>query len=74
VELPTGSTATLRATHAAFPVGYDGEAYLEHLNPHNELDVALPNGKHCAVTFDYLPASGDIPAIGPLRCMEKKTK
>ena len=72
--LPTGSTATLRATHAAFPVGYDGEAYLEHLNPHNELDVALPNGKHCAVTFDYLPASGDIPAIGPLRCVEKKTK
>jgi outer membrane usher protein len=35
--VPLGSTATLRATGTVFPVGYDGDAYVEDLGPHNEL-------------------------------------
>jgi outer membrane usher protein len=72
VPAPLGSTATLRATGAIFPVGYDGDAYVEGLSPHNELAVELPNGRHCTVAFDYKAVPGDIPSIGPLRCMEKK--
>jgi outer membrane usher protein len=72
LPLPLGSTATLRATGAVIPVGYDGDAYAEGLSPHNELAVELPNGRHCTAAFDYKPLRGDIPSIGPLRCQEKK--
>jgi len=68
--LPVGSVATLRATGIAVPVGYDGDAYVEGLAPHNDLAVALPDGRRCQVTFDYRPVKGDIPRIGPLRCQE----
>jgi outer membrane usher protein len=70
--VPQGSAATLLATAAVVPVGYDGEAYVEGLSPHNELSVEFPDGKHCSVVFDYLPLPGDIPTIGPLQCLEKK--
>jgi outer membrane usher protein len=67
-----GSTATLEATAAIVPVGYDGEAYLEDLGPHNKITVELENGKHCTATFDYNPVPGDIPTIGPISCQEIK--
>jgi len=67
-----GSTATLVATGVAFPIGYDGEAYVENLSPHNELSVKRADGKSCTVVFDYKAVPGDIPTIGPLRCVEKK--
>jgi outer membrane usher protein len=70
--VPQGSVATQRATGVAVPVGYDGEAYVEDLSPHNELSVEYPDGKRCSVVFDYLPKSGDIPTIGPLQCLEKR--
>jgi outer membrane usher protein len=70
IPLPLGSTAKLRATGAVVPIGYDGEAYLEDLSPHNEIDVERPNGRRCSVAFNYRPVPGDIPTIGPLRCME----
>jgi outer membrane usher protein len=70
--LPLGSAASLRATGAVAPVGYDGDAYVEDLSLHNELTVEQPNGKRCTVVFDYQPLPGDIPSIGPLRCLEKK--
>jgi outer membrane usher protein len=72
LPLPLGSSVTLRATGAVVPVGYDGNAYVEGLSPRNELAVELPNGHHCTASFDYKPVSGDIPSIGPLRCLEKK--
>jgi len=72
VLIPLGSTATLQASGAVFPVGYDGEAYVEDLSPHNEVTVERPNGQRCTVVFDYKPVAGDIPSIGPLRCLEKK--
>jgi outer membrane usher protein len=70
IPLPLGSTAKLRATGAVVPIGYEGEAYLENLSPHNEINVERPNGRRCSVAFNYRPVPGDIPTIGPLRCME----
>ncbi len=70
--VPQGSMATLRATGVAVPVGYDGEAYVEDLSPHNELSVEYPDGKRCSVVFGYLPKPGDIPSIGPLQCLERR--
>ncbi len=71
VPLPMGSVATLRSTGAVFPIGYDGDAYVEDLSPHNELTVVRPNGQRCTVDFDYMSLPDDIPSIGPLRCQEK---
>ncbi|HEV2303423.1 MAG TPA: fimbria/pilus outer membrane usher protein [Stellaceae bacterium] len=65
---PLGSVATLRATGATAPVGYEGEAYFEGLQPHDEVRVERPNGERCSVAFDYRPTPGRIPKIGPLTC------
>ena len=72
VPMSIGSAATLQATGVTVAVGYDGDAYVENLSPHNELSVERIDGRHCIVPFDYKPVAGDIPSIGPLRCLEKK--
>jgi outer membrane usher protein len=72
VSLPLGSTATLRATGATVPVGYDGDAYVQDLNSRNELTVERVDGRRCIVAFDYHAVPGDIPSIGPLRCIEQR--
>ena len=66
--VPLGSTAELTSTRAKYPVGIDGEVYLEDLQPQNHVAVTEPTGKYCAVDFGYQSKSGDIPAIGPLQC------
>ena len=71
LPVPLGSIATLRATGVTVPVGYDGNVYVEGLSPHNELIVESLNERHCTVAFDYQPVPGDIPSIGPLRCLEQ---
>lgn len=70
--IPLGSTATLIATGVVVPIGYDGNAYVEDLGAHNEVKVERMDGRHCLVSFNYTPVPGDIPSIGPLRCVEKK--
>jgi outer membrane usher protein len=72
VAVPLGSTATLWATGTVVPVGYDGDAYVEDLGPHNQLTIERPDGRRCTVAFDYKSVTGDIPSIGPLRCHELK--
>jgi outer membrane usher protein len=72
VPMSIGSAATLKATGVTVAVGYDGDAYVEDLSPHNELSVESIDGRRCMVPFDYKPVAGDIPSIGPLRCLEKK--
>jgi outer membrane usher protein len=72
LPIPLGSSVTLLGSSAAVPVGYDGEAYLEGLSSHNRIAIRLESGKHCAAAFDYKPVPGDIPTIGPLRCLEVK--
>jgi outer membrane usher protein len=70
--IPAGSSASLRATGAAVPVGYDGEAYVEDLGPLNEMTIELPDGRHCTAIFEYRPSPGNIPTIGPVRCVEQR--
>ena len=61
--------ASADAANAPAQVGYDGEVWLEDLaDGHNEIDVALEDGRRCAARFDY-PASTASPArFGPLVC------
>lgn len=70
--VPLGSTAKLRGTGQLVPVGYDGAAYVEDLKAHNELAVEQLDGRRCSVAFDYQPAPGGIPTLGPLRCREAR--
>ena len=70
--LPLGSTATLIGSGANVPVGYDGDAYLENLSPHNEVKVVRMDGRSCLVRFEYKAVPGDIPSIGPLTCVEQR--
>lgn len=68
--LPVGSSATLKSSGVAAPVGYDGEAYVTDLQSHNEVMVAEPDGKSCIVDFESPAIAGQIPTIGPLVCRE----
>jgi outer membrane usher protein len=69
--LPVGSIATLVQSGLAFPVGFDGEAYLDGLAIGvNALSVALPGRKTCLASFTYEPVANDIPTIGPVLCAE----
>ena len=70
VPLPLGSTATLIALGKSYPVGYDGEAYVEDLEGHNQLSVQRPDGGTCVVKFTFVGMAGEIPSLGPLPCME----
>ncbi len=72
LPVPVGSAATLAATGASVPVGYEGEAYLEHLMPGpNRLEVLETDGHRCTVDFDYQAGSGAPPMLGPLPCREQ---
>lgn len=72
VPVPLGSTATLRTTGIMVPVGYDGEAYVQDLDFHNEVLVHGLDGHRCTVLFEYRPIVVEIPAIGPLFCRQPK--
>lgn len=65
--IPVGSVAKV-AGALDQPVGYEGLAYVNGLQPTNRVQVVLPNGATCSVQFDYTPVANDIPLIGPLRC------
>lgn len=67
---PLGSSATLEATGAVVPVGYDGAAYVHNLRATNVLRIKQPDGTVCRVRFDYHPIEDSIPEVGPLRCGE----
>jgi outer membrane usher protein len=66
--IPLGSIAKVDGADDQ-PVGHDGGAYVTGLKRRNRMLVALPDGSQCAVQFDYQPVSGEIPLIGPLRCL-----
>jgi outer membrane usher protein len=72
--LELGGVATLKATGAAAPIGYDGDAYVADLAPRNELFVERKDGRRCTVSFEYKAVAGDIPSIGPLRCVDKENR
>ncbi|HKF49867.1 MAG TPA: fimbria/pilus outer membrane usher protein [Terracidiphilus sp.] len=72
--LEMGGVANLAGSSTPAPIGYDGDAYVADLGDHNELSVERKDGKHCSVSFAYKPVAGDIPSIGPLRCVEKEAQ
>jgi outer membrane usher protein len=51
--LPPGTPITLDDGEAAFPVGYDGEVWIEGLNATNRI-VARTVGGECAATFPFV--------------------
>lgn len=66
--IPQGSTATLSGgTQQASEVGFDGMAYFEALEAHNQLRVSTATGA-CSVQFDFPEKTKDIARIGPLVC------
>lgn len=72
--LPLGSQVRL-LTNEKIPemlVGFDGEVYLDILNEHNVLEVTIPSGDICTVSFNYQKQDNDIPLIGPLICSKAK--
>jgi len=62
--LPVGSVVHIERGEEA-PVGFDGEVYITGLQSTNYLEVQLPGGKSCAVSFRYHAKQGEIPVIGP---------
>ena len=68
--LPVGTMVALEAGGSPVPVGYGGEAFMRELPPHGVLRAAVPAQGSCVVAFDYRPAEGEIPTIGPLRCVK----
>ena len=69
--IPVGSAARLRSTGAVVPVGYDGEAYVEGVAEHDELNIEEPDGKRCTAAFTHHTLPGEIPQLGPIRCQER---
>ena len=50
--VPPGTQGTLPASGERFIVGYDGQAYLKQLQPHNIAELSINNGI-CGAEFDY---------------------
>ena len=70
--IPIGSQVRLLSkvgTPAAI-VGFDGEVYLDTLDEQNILEVTIPSGDRCQVSFDYQKQGDGIPLIGPLVCQK----
>jgi outer membrane usher protein len=65
--VPLGASAQLPGADP-IPVGYDGEVYATGLGLRNQLDVTLPDGRHCSAEFSYTSVQGELPAIGPVPC------
>ncbi|OOG53715.1 fimbria/pilus outer membrane usher protein [Rhodanobacter sp. C03] len=62
-----GYTAQLQGGES-FVVGYDGEAYVSGLKPHNRISVDLGPAGTCSASFDYDMKGPAQPQIGPLTC------
>jgi outer membrane usher protein len=71
--LPVGSRVQVHG-HTGEPalVGFDGVVYLDALDTHNVLDVTMPSGASCHVSFVLHEQDASIPQIGPLVCHEDR--
>ena len=67
-NLPLGSGVVHLQSGTQTVVGWDGLVYLENLQPQNNLQVSLADGKTCQVQFAVDPQQDQIPLIGPLVC------
>jgi outer membrane usher protein len=71
--LPSGTLLRHAESGQDFVVGYDGQAFIENLQPHNHLTAqnADPHQRvDCTAEFDYqAPGNGSsLPTIGPVTC------
>jgi outer membrane usher protein len=66
--LPLGTRVVLNGGSETI-VGYDGIAYLEQLQSHNQVVASLPSGT-CRVGFEFTNTEDTIPRLGPLVCKE----
>jgi outer membrane usher protein len=67
-ELALGSGVLHTQSGTQTVVGWDGLVYLENLQPQNNLQVTLADGKTCQVQFAVDMNQDQIPLIGPLVC------
>ena len=65
--LPVGAKGHRQGDADSFVVGYDGQAYVRHLQPDNVVVVEL-DGRDCRASFAYQPAGGRRVTIGPVSC------
>jgi outer membrane usher protein len=66
--LPVGTELLHVESGATTLVGFDGVAFVDHLQPVNHLQATL-HGVRCVVEFSYAPAKGNALAVmGPFVC------
>lgn len=70
--LPTGAVVPIGSTgrtesDETFVVGYDGQAFLKDLKPHNSVRIDEADGT-CQAEFDFRPRPGDQVIISPVVC------
>ncbi len=73
--LPTGTLLRHAESGGDFVVGYDGEAFIENLQPHNHLtarNLDPHQTVNCSAEFDYRAPrdSNSLPTIGPVVCKQ----
>jgi outer membrane usher protein len=64
--VPAGAEGQLRSGEP-FVVGYDGEAFVRGLEPHNSASIAFLDGQ-CNAEFSFVPQRGEQVRIGPVLC------
>jgi outer membrane usher protein len=73
VPLPVGSSVHVSESGSDFMVGYDGQAFIEDLKPHNHLLVSGADFQ-CAAQFDFNRSgtqSGLVENLGAITCHSK---
>jgi outer membrane usher protein len=65
--VPPGAVVKLNGGETEYYVGYDGQAWLEDLEPKNRISVELETAS-CAASFGYAPDPGKQVIIDPVEC------
>jgi len=65
--VPAGAAATVNGTLSTY-VAWDGMLFIEEVTADNRVEVALPDGSNCHVTFAVDPKADDIIELGDLTC------
>jgi outer membrane usher protein len=65
--LPPGSLARVAGNERAFPVGFDGKAYVTGLSARTQLLVTSPE-RECRATLVLESPMEEVPELGTLRC------
>jgi len=65
--LPVGTQITLSETGASFPIGYDGEVWIEGLRATNHVIAVVASG-HCSASFAFVADPGAQVYIDHVMC------